>query len=255
MRRKLLLGLFLLAQWQVAAIAAPQCKDGFQASGDVCISQRMIEYIYCVKSSGGNQEEVNSQIASAINEDDKGKASGSASGIILRGGGSLDVSRNIEQKFTNGEYSHYFSGAMKACLDVLGNTPPPTQPPTPVIHPKPPPPVVPSRVDWSKLDVLYWDRPQDNGVVAKTLKSLNISYRSKPGIYPHGTDIITCTSDVPVEAVRSLALALLDAGVKLRSIGTPANNPPDWRQKIIIEFVELEDSMTTLRLPATKFWR
>jgi hypothetical protein len=74
--------------------------------------------------------------------------------------------------------------------------------------------------------VLYFEKANDGGRVVKALSQINLNYESARGKIPLATNMLTCTKDIPFEAVKSLAKFLLDAGVELRSIqenGVSAN--------------------------------
>jgi hypothetical protein len=136
MGRNLLRGLSVLVFSPVLAHAAPTCEAGFQPRENVCISQCMTDYIACVVTSGGNQQDVYSQIATQLSKDGKIKATASGQGVIVQGGGSLQLGKSDEQQVINTTYAHFYSDSMKTCLEVsrnICNAPPP--PPKPVPGP------------------------------------------------------------------------------------------------------------------------
>jgi hypothetical protein len=78
------------------ALASPSCKDGFQPRGDACVSQRMNRYIACVEASGGERQEIDEEIASAVTDNNLGEAAADANGIALKGGGSVELNKYVE---------------------------------------------------------------------------------------------------------------------------------------------------------------
>jgi tetratricopeptide (TPR) repeat protein len=92
------------------------------------------------------------------------------------------------------------------------------------------------------IDVLYWGKRADYGIVEKALAPYKLRLTRNECQSYQGydfskdtTDTVTCSEDVPIDAVRTIALALFDAGVHLSSIGPPDQNNASIRNTIIIE--------------------
>lgn len=137
-----ILGFFTTSTPQVSAqdSAQPVCAKDFYPRGNACVSQRMSDFLVCVESTGGNKQQVYERISSEINTDNKGKASASASGIVIKGGGSVELGANAEKKLYSDLTSNWYGGGMAACLKVLEAVAPTGTPP---IDPPPAPPAPP----------------------------------------------------------------------------------------------------------------
>ena len=99
----------------VTALASPSCKDGFQPRGDACVSQSMNRYIACVEASGGVRQEIYEEIASAITSSNLGKAAANANGIMLKGGGSVELNKNVESNIVERLIAKIHGWAMVTC--------------------------------------------------------------------------------------------------------------------------------------------
>ena len=89
--------------------------------------------------------------------------------------------------------------------------PPPQPPPQPHIEYEGP-------VELKGIDLVYFLRSADQGRVLNAFRGAKIAYRTRKSDEGIPSDIITCTPDVPVNAVKKLAQILIDAGVPIRSI-------------------------------------
>jgi hypothetical protein len=87
--------------------------------------------------------------------------------------------------------------------------------------------------EFAGVDILYFPKAADEGLVADAFSAIGIKYREGT---PEGFDpsnVVSCTPDVPIEAVRKVAIALINKGVKLRGIA-----PQTWpgvRMRITVE--------------------
>src|SRR5580692_11048455 len=94
-------------------------RKRLSTSGGICITQRISDYIACIEAAGGNKAEIDHEIASVIKDTASGAASGSASGVILRGSGSVKLSKDGEKKVTDHLSIKYHEGAMYYCGEAL----------------------------------------------------------------------------------------------------------------------------------------
>jgi hypothetical protein len=97
------------------ALASPSCKDGFQPRGDACVSQEMSRYIACVEASGGKRQEIDGEIASAVTDNNLGEAAADANGIVLKGGGSVELNKNVESIIAEKLIAKNHGWAMMTC--------------------------------------------------------------------------------------------------------------------------------------------
>jgi hypothetical protein len=130
-----------LTLFPLDAYAAAQCASGFQPRGDICVSQRMSDFIACVEASGGNKSQLYDQIATSINSGGGGKAQGTASGVIIQGGGSVEVDKNSEERLNSTLSSQYYGRAMDVCRQALADIAPTATTPIEPPAAAPPPPV------------------------------------------------------------------------------------------------------------------
>lgn len=75
--------------------------------------------------------------------------------------------------------------------------------------------------DWAKIKIFYFRKSEDGTKVDEALSDLGIQAEEYPpalGFEETVTNQITCSDDVPVSALRALALALHDRGVGIRSV-------------------------------------
>jgi hypothetical protein len=100
-------------------------------------------------------------------------------------------------------------------------------------------------VNFDNIDILYWTKIADEGRVINALRFLNVKYRTKEGMFDLETNIIVCTPDVPVAAVKELALALVDAGVSIRSVTTNSDQP--GKMKISVESIHSLEEAPVLK--------
>jgi hypothetical protein len=91
----------------------------------------MSDYLVCVDASGGNKQDVYDEIASIINNGGNGKASATAEGVVIRGGGTVELDKKAEQQFSNVISSKFFGHAMDICRQVLADIAPSTPPVAP----------------------------------------------------------------------------------------------------------------------------
>ncbi|MGU3464246.1 hypothetical protein ACLBXO_05280 [Methylobacterium sp. C33D] len=67
-------------------------------------------------------------------------------------------------------------------------------------------------------DIVYFEKPSDDGVVSTALSSNNVVFSTRAGENGGVSDTITCTPDVDITALQKLANILIDAGVGIRNI-------------------------------------
>jgi hypothetical protein len=97
------------------ALASPSCKDGFQPRGDVCVSQGMSRYLGCVEASGVERQEIDEEIASAVTDNNLREATADANGIVLKGGGSVELNKNVENIIADKLIAKIHAWAMVMC--------------------------------------------------------------------------------------------------------------------------------------------
>jgi hypothetical protein len=97
------------------ALASPSCKDGFQPRGDVCVSQGMSRYLGCVEASGVKRQEIDEEIASAVTDNNLREATADANGIVLKGGGSVELNKNVENIIADKLIAKIHAWAMVTC--------------------------------------------------------------------------------------------------------------------------------------------
>lgn len=85
------------------------------------------------------------------------------------------------------------------------------------------------------LDIIYYRKLADGSKVEDALNKRNIPYSATGAELPEkfSTNTLGCAPDVPIEALKKLALTLIDGGVGLQSIRT-FQRPADKRRRIEI---------------------
>ncbi len=117
-RGKFYSALAVLASSNVV-VAAPSCKDGFQARGEVCVSQKMSDYIACLEASGGNKQEIATEFSSAVKDSTDAKIKADGSGVVIKADGSIELDTNSERSIFGKLSAKFYSGGMSACETVL----------------------------------------------------------------------------------------------------------------------------------------
>jgi hypothetical protein len=94
------------------------------------------------------------------------------------------------------------------------------------------------------IDVVYFYKRADEGRVVGALNQLGVkSSIRQSGVFrgtdysDRDTDTVTCHAGVPVDFVKTVALALFDAGVSLRAISEPDPENLRFERRITIEAV------------------
>jgi len=98
------------------------CTKGYQPLDKVCISQRMVDYIACVRNSGGNLTEIKREVSNANSNELSVGAKGSGSGVVAKGSGAATLNKNGEQDVAEKIEAHWGSEAMKECRLVLNGS-------------------------------------------------------------------------------------------------------------------------------------
>jgi hypothetical protein len=109
--------------------------------------------------------------------------------------------------------------------DALKSTPAPRPQAVPEEPMQPqPPPLLESEFDLRGIEIVYFRKARDGPLLDDIFESAGIvldpdNDKSSEGVFSTAiTNQLTCTPDVPGEAIRQLALILHDGGVQLRSI-------------------------------------
>jgi hypothetical protein len=70
----------------------------------------------------------------------------------------------------------------------------------------------------AKVKFLYFEKSVDGNKVLSVLNNLHVIPSLRPAANTQETNVITCTPDVDISALRKVATSMLDAGVPIRSI-------------------------------------
>jgi hypothetical protein len=108
-----------LVLMQLAAPAPAGCPTGFQPYGGRCVSQPMADYISCLEAAGGNQATAKTELDKQLAGQVAGGAQGSGQGAIIKGAGSLTLSRGTEQKIVEKVDKQWFAGGGSDCLKAF----------------------------------------------------------------------------------------------------------------------------------------
>jgi hypothetical protein len=114
----ILICLFLFAQLWLAE--TPTCPKGYQPYSNRCITQHMADYISCVEASGGNHDEISLEVSNAQGGRTAAGVSGSGSGVVVKGSGSVSLDRATEQALQKKFREKWGSQGMESCLKALG---------------------------------------------------------------------------------------------------------------------------------------
>lgn len=88
------------------------------------------------------------------------------------------------------------------------------------------------------IDVLYFERSQDGGLVDGLLDRSGVSYRTQSSTKNAPSNVVTCTDDISFDSVKQITIELVRAGVPIRLIA------PQWHQvtnRITIENLNFAD--------------
>jgi hypothetical protein len=83
------------------------------------------------------------------------------------------------------------------------------------------------------INVVYFRRAQDEGKVDDSLAEERVAYTTRSSNFNIPSNVITCTPDVPVAAIKRLAGIMLDADVPIRAI-LPSIHP-EFPKRLTIE--------------------
>ena len=95
----------------------------------------------------------------------------------------------------------------------------------------------------SDVDVIYFPRSADRGLVEAIFRGSGISYTTQPSKKTTASNVITCTPDVQFEDVKALAVRLVNGGVPIRLI------VPQWHavsNRVTVEHLKFADSYPML---------
>jgi len=120
----------------------PKCGKNQEPYAGRCVSQYMSDYIACVESSGGNHEEISMEVSKAQGKKASGSVSGSGSGAVFQGSGSVALSLASEEALQKKFVEKWHSNAMETCIKALKSgqskpAPKPTSMPPQVINQAP----------------------------------------------------------------------------------------------------------------------
>lgn len=118
MLRSISFGILFHFCGSACAIAAPLCDKGLQPLGGYCVTQYMADYIACITASGANRLEIDHEIETIVADVAKGALTAEGSGVVVRGKGAAELSKNVERKVTDRLKEKYQAGAMGICKDV-----------------------------------------------------------------------------------------------------------------------------------------
>lgn len=141
MRYLWIVGVLVLPFALSGGAAAASCAAGYQARGDACLGQRMIEFLACVDAVGGNKQKVYDSIASTVKSVGKGDLSAAGSGFVFKGGGTANVDKSTEEQIQKTLSAEYFGDGLATCLKALDSVAPIATPPIEPPKPAAPPPV------------------------------------------------------------------------------------------------------------------
>jgi hypothetical protein len=83
------------------------------------------------------------------------------------------------------------------------------------------------------INVIYFQKAEDQGKVAKALSEAGVPFSTRDSVMGIPANVITCTADVPVAAVKRLGFMLMDAGITLRAIRPSIH--PEFPKRMSIE--------------------
>ncbi|WP_262030208.1 serine protease [Microvirga sp. Mcv34] len=103
------------------------------------------------------------------------------------------------------------------------------------------------------IDVVYWRKKRDEGLVERVLRKYNIRYTPRESGFYDGTDFsqdktdsIACTPDVPGNVIREFALLLFDEGVPLKFISEMDKANSAIRNRLTIEALDPDNEKELL---------
>jgi len=117
----------LLCISRTPVLAAPVCEAGYQPRGDVCVSQKMSDYIACVEAIGGNKQEITNIVNSKNNANAGGKAKAAGNGLVVAANGSLELDKKTEQEILQIISTKFFPGGTSECQKPLSEIVTPSQ--------------------------------------------------------------------------------------------------------------------------------
>lgn len=115
---------FALALTQIASAQSPLCDKGQQKYEGVCLSQRMVEYLVCVRNTGANKQKISDIVQQNTKEKKGGELAGKGSGIVLSGQGNVKGFTESENSIVRSLETTFFPGATSQCAAVLNSAPP-----------------------------------------------------------------------------------------------------------------------------------
>lgn len=121
MQSKLILFFLLAVVMPLIAVAQTPiaCDKGFQQYDGVCLSQRMVEYLVCVKETGANKQGVSDLVRRISREKSSGAAEGKGSGIVISGSGKLKLSKESDSDVVRKLETTFFPGGASGCAAIV----------------------------------------------------------------------------------------------------------------------------------------
>ena len=111
---------FSILSLKVAAV--PKCDDGYQPRGEVCVTQHMSDFLQCVEAIGGNKQQLNEEIYNTAKDAHGGSLSGSGSGAIVSGSGSIKIDSSQEKAIVRKLEERFFPGGLEECRKALDSS-------------------------------------------------------------------------------------------------------------------------------------
>ncbi|SFU42789.1 hypothetical protein SAMN02799631_00642 [Methylobacterium sp. 174MFSha1.1] len=87
--------------------------------------------------------------------------------------------------------------------------------------------------DMNGVDLVYFDRSADDGAIMKLLQASNIAFSTRQSSESTKSNAITCTPDVPLRAIKTLARLMIKNNIAIRVI-TPSLYP-ELRMRMTVE--------------------
>jgi hypothetical protein len=84
-----------------------------------------------------------------------------------------------------------------------------------------------------EVDLVYFERDEDLGLVTRALESSNVNYSTRVSVEPKPSNVVTCTPDVDMRAVKTLVRILIRGGIKI--LGVRHSIHPQFKNRITVE--------------------
>lgn len=113
----------LISAQAFSAQSSSTCEKGQQFHEGVCLSQRMVEYLVCVQTTGANKHKMSDIVQQVTKAKKDGEVSGQGSGVLVRGQGSVKGITASENSILRSLETTFFPGATSQCAAVLNSLP------------------------------------------------------------------------------------------------------------------------------------